>query len=144
MTLTKSNTTLGKYIIMATRSRPLPADPYNPIPSEGTDVIRHPSPFVPLQLPIFRPVILMNDLIVRVLSVGAGGKRTASPSLSSTGAGTKFRRKGAGGFVDGFDNIEEGGDTEAIELHAGAGSQQTPPSLTAGRRRVNIGRKKLD
>lgn len=132
------------YIIMATRSRPLPADPYNPIPSEGADVIRYPSPFVPLQLPIFRPVILMNNLIVRILTVGAGGKRTASPSLSSTGAGAKFRRKGAGGSVDGFDNIEEGGDTETIELHASAGSQPTPPSLAAGRRRVNIGRKKLD
>lgn len=129
---------------MATRSRPLPVDPYNPIPSEGSEVARHPSPFVPLRLPIFRLVILMNDLIVRALSVGAGGKRATSPSTSS-GASSKFGRKSEGyGFADGIDHLEEGADTETIELHASAESRPMPAPLAAGRRRVNIGRKKLD
>lgn len=126
---------------MATRSRPLPADPYNPIPSDVSEV-RHPSPFIPLRLPIFRPVILMNDLIVRALSVGAGGKRTTSPS---DGVSPKFGRKSGGyGLADGFDSIEEGDDTEPVELHARTATQPTPTPVAAGRRRVNLGRKKLD
>ena len=84
----------------------------------------------------------MNDLIVRALSVGAGGKRATSPSSSSNDVSTKFGRKNGGyGFADGFDSIEEGGETETIELHART-AKPTPPA--AGRRRVNIGRKKLD
>jgi hypothetical protein len=130
---------------MATRSRPLPIDPYHPIPSEGLEVTRYPSPFVPLRLPIFRPVILMNDLIVRALSVGAGGKRAASPSASPSGPSSKFGRKSGGyGFTEGFDNIEEGGDTEAIELHASAASRPLPTPSAAVRQRVSVGRKKLD
>ena len=128
---------------MATRSRPLPADPYHPIPSEGSEVIRYPSPFVPLRLPIFRLVILMNDFIVRALSVGAGGKRAASPSAPPSSASSKFRRKGEGyGSIDGFDSIEEGGDTETVELHASEASRPMP--TPAVRQRVNIGRKKLN
>jgi etoposide-induced 2.4 mRNA len=129
---------------MATRSRPLPADPYNPVPSDGSEAVRHPSPFVPLRLPIFRPVILINDLIVRVLSVGAGGKQAASSS-SSNDVSSKLGRKTRGyGYTDGFDSIEEGGDTEIIELHAMAAGEATPTPSVAGRRRVNIRRKKLD
>jgi len=87
----------------------------------------------------------MNDLIVRALSVGAGGKRATSPPSSANDIGTGFGRKGGGyGFADGFDNIEEGSDTETIELHARAVNRSTPTPSAAGRRRVNIGRKKLD
>ena len=87
----------------------------------------------------------MNDLIVRALSVGAGGKRAASPSSPSNGVSSKLGRKTGGyGFADGFDSIEEGGDTEIIELHSGATSQSAPTPSVAGRRRVNIRRKKLD
>ena len=86
----------------------------------------------------------MNDLIVRALSVGTGGKRAASPSPSND-VNSKFGRKTGGyGFADGFDSIEEGDDTETVELHAGAASQHTPTPSAAGRRRVNIRRKKLD
>lgn len=133
------------YIMMATRSRPLPADPYNPIPSEGSEVVRHPSPFVPLRLPIFRPVILMNDLIVRTLSVGAGSKRVASPQSSPNITGAKFGRKvGVHRFADGIDSIEEGGRAENIELHVNTTNMPMSTPSTTGRRRVNIGRKKLD
>jgi etoposide-induced 2.4 mRNA len=110
------------------------------------EVVRHPSPFVPLRLPVFRPVILINDLIVRVLSVGAGGKRTITP-LSPGGSSSKSGKKAGGyGFADGFDNIEEGGEVETVELHAGSTGRPmpVPTPLAAGRRRVNIRRKVLD
>ena len=87
----------------------------------------------------------MNDLIVRTLSVGAGGKRVTGPSPPPNDVSSKLGRKTGGyGFADGFDSIEEGGDTETIELHARTAIQPTPTPSVAGRRRVNIGRKKLD
>jgi len=87
----------------------------------------------------------MNDLIVRALSVGAGGKQAPSPSPSSNDVSSKFGRKTGGyGFADGFESIEEGGDTEIIELHTKMESQSTPTPSAAGRRRVNVRRKKLD
>lgn len=87
----------------------------------------------------------MNDLIVRALSVGTGGKRATSPPTSPNGVGSKSgRRNGGYGFAEGFDSIEEGGDTETIELHARAASRSTPTPSVSGRRRVNLGRKKLD
>jgi hypothetical protein len=88
---------------------------------------------------------MINDLIVRALSVGAGGKRGTGPPSSSHGTSSKFGSKGGGyGFADGFDSIEEGGDTETVELQASAISHPTPTPSAAGRRRVNLGRKKLD
>lgn len=67
-----------KYIIMAMHAKPVPADPYNPMsplpasrPGEN-EVVRHPSPFVPIRIPIFALVIWLNDGIVRVLNVIAG------------------------------------------------------------------------
>lgn len=87
----------------------------------------------------------MNDLIVRALSVGAGGKRATSPLTSPNYVDSKSGRKnGRYGFAEGLDSIEEGGDTETIELHARPASQSTPTPSVAGRRRVNLGRKKLD
>jgi len=87
----------------------------------------------------------MNDLIVHALSVGAGGKRATSPSSPPNCVSSKLgRRNGGYGFSDGFDSIEEGGDTETIELHARATTQPMPTPPAAGRRRVNVGRKKLD
>lgn len=87
----------------------------------------------------------MNDLIVQVLSVGAGSKRATSPSSPPNGVSSKVGRKnGDYRFVDGFDSIEEGSDTETIELHARTTTQPMPTPPAVGRRRVNIGRKKLD
>lgn len=87
----------------------------------------------------------MNDLIVRTLSVGAGGKRATSPVFSPDYSGTKPGGKhGRYGFAQGFDSVEEGGDTETIELHTVAANQSVPTPSVAGRRRVNLGRKKLD
>jgi len=87
----------------------------------------------------------MNDLIVRALSVGAGGKRATSPSPPSNVIHSNSGRKNGGyRFSEGFDSIEEGGDAETIELHAMAAIRSTPAPPAAGRRRVNVGRKKLD
>lgn len=87
----------------------------------------------------------MNDLIVRALSVGVGSKRATSPSSSSNGISSKFGRKAEGyGFADGFDSIEEGGDMEVVGLHVRTAGQSMPAPSAAGRKRVNIGRKKLD
>lgn len=87
----------------------------------------------------------MNDLIVRALSVGAGSKRAASPTFSSNVAHSNSGRKnGRYGFAEGIDSIEEGGDAETIELHARAATRPTPTPSAAGRRRVNLGRKKVD
>ncbi|TFK72171.1 hypothetical protein BDN72DRAFT_836563 [Pluteus cervinus] len=65
------------YIILAMNARPVPQDPYNPMPltSGDQDVIRHPSPFVPIRIPIFAVVLWLNDAIVKVLNVGGGKQR---------------------------------------------------------------------
>ena len=63
---------------MAMHAKPVPADPYNPMPPlpasrpGENEVVRHPSPFVPIRLPIFTLVIWLNDGIVRVLNAIAG------------------------------------------------------------------------
>jgi etoposide-induced 2.4 mRNA len=62
-----------KYIIMAIHARPVPMDPYSPSPSPNTGNIPcHPSPFIPIRLPIFAVVIWLNDWIVWGLSLGGG------------------------------------------------------------------------
>ncbi|CDO74879.1 hypothetical protein BN946_scf185004.g29 [Trametes cinnabarina] len=79
------------YIIMAMYARPLPIDPYNPALSVGSfagtshdsdDAVRYPSPLVPIRVPVFAPVIFLNDWIVRILSVGTSvGASTGSPQV---------------------------------------------------------------
>ncbi|KAJ7752007.1 etoposide-induced protein 2.4-domain-containing protein [Mycena metata] len=110
------------YIIMAIHARPVPDDPYSPLPPGRSDneVIRHPSPYIPIRLPIFALVMLLNDWIVRAVSVGSG--RSSGPS--------SFRRNRA--FSDGTDSVEEGG--------GGLDSKPLRPT----RARINIGRRKLD
>lgn len=125
--------------MMATRARPLPLDPYNPIASDG-NVVRHPSPFMPLRLPIFAVVIWLNDSIVKLLSVG-----TSAGSHSNKAGDIHSNRSGKGGSVDpeGIENIEEGGNVDiALEpLGIPLTSGFDEPS---GRRRVKLSRKKLD
>ncbi|KDR81827.1 hypothetical protein GALMADRAFT_240058 [Galerina marginata CBS 339.88] len=146
------------YIIMAMHARPVPTDPYNPsapprTPSAHTtpdepDLIRHPSPFVPIRLPIFAPVIWLNDVVVRVLNF-VGGRpivrhKAAAASLSMSG------RRGRGrAFSDASESAEDGNG-------AGMGMNMEMKGLASGRPaadaksrpvggRVKIGaRKKLD
>ncbi|KAF9050664.1 hypothetical protein BDZ89DRAFT_1098721 [Hymenopellis radicata] len=73
------------FTIMAIHANPVPADPYNPATHQSEDTILHPSPFVPIRLPIFTPVLLLNDMIVKVLSVSGGSvsRHTRVPSDAS-------------------------------------------------------------
>lgn len=62
---------------MAMHARPVPIDPYNPMPPKSSskevhDIIQHPSPFVPIRIPIFALVIWLNDAVVRVLNFIGG------------------------------------------------------------------------
>jgi len=67
---------------MAMRARPLPIDPYNPSTSvtnksryntsDDQGVVRHPSPFIPIRVPVFAFVIWINDAIVRMLNTLGG------------------------------------------------------------------------
>lgn len=60
-----------QYVIMAMHARPVPQDPFNPqLSSDKNEIVRYPSPLIPIRLPIFAAVIWLNDLIVRILSVG--------------------------------------------------------------------------
>ena len=81
-------------------AQPVPVDPYSPLPpNQQEDSVRHPSPFVPIRLPIFAIVMWLNDLIVKVISVGGG-----SPSRKET------RRNEL------TETIEEGGDVGGASL----------------------------
>jgi etoposide-induced 2.4 mRNA len=120
---------------MAMHARPAPIDPYNPMPPskvnpEETEVIRHPSPFVPIRLPIFSIVIWSNDSIVRILNV-IGGR----PTVRHKEARTR-------GFSDASEKAEDGG---SVELNA---FQKSLPSKSKSMRpaggRINIGARKYD
>lgn len=82
-----------QFIIMAMHARPVPQDPYNPAPStESTNTVRFPSPLIPIRMPVFTVVIWLNDLIVRVLSVGGSAgvrhRRTTSDTTEQAEEGT--------------------------------------------------------
>ena len=104
-----------QYIIMAMYARPVPLDPYNPTSSmRGAvgvdDTIRYPSPLVPIRIPVFAPVIWLNDWIVRILSVGTGGSASAGYGGGrGVGIGTRHQRVPS----DSVESIEEG---EAVEM----------------------------
>lgn len=65
---------------MAMRTRPLPIDPYNPSltsrsandDQQEDEIVRHPSPFIPIRIPVFALVIWINDAIVRILNALGG------------------------------------------------------------------------
>jgi len=134
--------TVIQYIIMAITAKPAPNDPYNPSPA-SEDVVRHPSPFIPIRLPIFALVIWINDGIVRLLNA-VGGRppvrhKAAAPSLSS-GSAVGRRR-----LSDATESAEEGGMGN-IQVQNLGGKGGT--AVNVGRRpvstRVNLGRRKND
>ncbi|KAJ7632466.1 etoposide-induced protein 2.4-domain-containing protein [Roridomyces roridus] len=102
------------YIIMAMHARPVPDDPYSP--QQDNDVIRHPSPYIPIRIPIFGLVMWLNDAIVRIVSVGGGGRGGRRPAHSRA-------------LSDAVESLELGG-----------GGEQFKPT----RARINIGRRKMD
>ncbi|KIY51021.1 hypothetical protein FISHEDRAFT_17946, partial [Fistulina hepatica ATCC 64428] len=84
------------YIIMAMSAHPVPQDPYIPVApaahghgdvshlngaDDAADRIRHPSPYVPIRMPVFAIVMTLNDLFVRLLNFGSGRR-------SKTGRGS--------------------------------------------------------
>ncbi|KAJ3733065.1 etoposide-induced protein 2.4-domain-containing protein, partial [Lentinula guzmanii] len=111
------------YIVMAMHARPVPTDPYNPV--SDTDVVRHPSPFIPIRLPVFAMVMFLNDWIVRILSVG-GGSRTRNT----------HRR----GISDDTESVEEGERIKMQSKNATSSFQSNKSSSS----RINIGRRKID
>jgi etoposide-induced 2.4 mRNA len=118
---------------MAMHAHPIPLDPYNPLPptssaastnhptmSNTEEMIRHPSPFIPIRLPIFAIVIWLNDWIVRIISIGGKGGGRGGNRARSIGRGRAMS--------DGFEKAEEG-----VELNA-----------FGGRNGHGIGRRKAD
>ncbi|KAL5529010.1 hypothetical protein ACEPAG_4984 [Sanghuangporus baumii] len=100
---------LPSYIIMAMHAKPVPPNPYNPVPVPSeTGTIRYPSPFVPIRIPIFAPVVWINDRIVRLLSVG--GRRSQQ---YSRGVGMDKKKEMSDTTVE---SVEEGsGDGTSAE-----------------------------
>jgi len=125
------------YIIMAMHAHPVPLDPYNPvapIPSARAgenDVIRHPSPFVPIRLPIFALVMWLNDAFVRLLNTGGG----VSNSRTRTFARNRTLSQSMEGVEDGI----------GMELHSlPRSSSPSRKPLRSVKGRINIGRRKAD
>ncbi|GJE98120.1 EI24-domain-containing protein [Phanerochaete sordida] len=115
------------YIIMATHARPQPVDAYNPTQSEP---IRHPSPFVPIRIPVFTPVVVLNDALIRVLSVlGSFGAPRSSPD--AFGGFAQAHRRAAS---DSVESVEEG--EAGIELEA----KPPPPPTGAPSTRIRVRR----
>ncbi|KAG7452674.1 uncharacterized protein BT62DRAFT_983644 [Guyanagaster necrorhizus] len=87
------------YIIMAMHANPAPIDPYNPSSNttksrrtdDPNDTIKHPSPFVPIRIPVFALVLFIDDAIVSILSVGGqpmGRGRAVSDVTENAEEGT--------------------------------------------------------
>lgn len=96
---------------MAMHAQPMPYNPWVPEQQGPTQpgqqgAIVFPSPVVPIRLPIFSIVIFLNDLVVKVLSVG-----------SSSPIRLADQRRGMSDPV--IESVEEGsvdGSTDAITM----------------------------
>lgn len=128
-----------KYVVLAMHAHPQPVDPYNPLPPSTTtpnsahsdsDTVRHPSPFVPIRIPVFGLVIWLNDAIVRVLSVGGG----------RPGHGSRGSQKSRD-LTELEESVEMG---ESWEMKAKEGVGAQGPRVRQGRERVTLGRRKVD
>lgn len=115
-------------------ARPVPTDPYSPLssissPNSGdNDTIRHPSPFIPIRLPVFALVVWLNDAIVKLLSVGGKPKRN-------------LRNRA---FSDAPESAEEGAGRTAPKNIGPALTAAPSKAMRPARARINIGRKKAD
>jgi len=95
---------------MAMHAHPLPIDPYNPSSpasaSSGAQTM-HPSPYLPIRLRVFAPVIFLNDCIVSVLSLCMRSRKGTRPAIFSPDRGGAA----SGRMEDGSDD-----DGEQVEL----------------------------
>ncbi|KIM49454.1 hypothetical protein M413DRAFT_438637 [Hebeloma cylindrosporum] len=130
------------YIIMAMHAKPVPADPYNPMPPlpasrpGENEVVRHPSPFVPIRLPIFALVIWLNDGIVRVLNAIAGRPVVRHKAAARSRA-----------FSNASESAEDGVSQMELNTFRGPGTSSTTlkPTARPTSERVKIGtRRKHD
>jgi len=113
------------YVILATHGRPVPLNPYNPTSTTDDDLVRHPSPFIPIRLRIFAPVVFLNDLIAKLLDLVVPPTKSHHVSRHR-------------GFSYSSGNVEEG-----IELNMM--KKATPAPVRPARNRVHIGTpRKLD
>ena len=66
--------------MMAMYARAVPAHPYNPVPpitkANGDTSYPIPSPFIPIRLPVFKVVIMLNELVIKLIDFGVRGKRS--------------------------------------------------------------------
>ncbi|KAF6764777.1 etoposide-induced protein 2.4-domain-containing protein [Ephemerocybe angulata] len=147
------------YIILAMHAHPHPIDPYNPqspsqspstYPPPAEDTIRHPSPFIPIRVPVFALVIWLNDTIVRILSVGGvrppttqqAGQSSVSSFSSSGGAGGRGRGRALSDA-----SLAESVEMGEIGVDPGAASVGMAGVQVRGRpvrERVTLGRRKVD
>lgn len=83
------------YIIMATYANPKPDNAYQPLPPPEHDsgTMLFPSPFIPIRIPFFAPVIWLNDQVAKLLDASTGGQRRRS---SVTGAQMEGVEEGVG------------------------------------------------
>ncbi|KAG7092401.1 hypothetical protein E1B28_008758 [Marasmius oreades] len=116
------------FVIMAMHARPVPIDPYSPLPrgQEPQDAIKHPSPFIPIRLPIFALVLFINDWIVKIFSVG-GRSRSRTSSKGEVGEASE--------------SIEEGGINK---IDSSEHYRSVTPTPRIGTDRLRIGRRKID
>ena len=77
----------------------VPARPYNPVPSitkaNGDTSYPIPSPFIPIRLPVFRIVIMLNEFVVKLIDIGIGGRQSRQSEQS--------RKKSLGGEIEGLE-----------------------------------------
>lgn len=136
---------------MAMHAKPAPTNPYNPSPLPAPPVVpssnsnnngvhnmnnnaevRFPSPFIPIRIPVFAPVLWLNDQVVRVLSLG--GVKTRRNSYT-TGVG---RKRGMSDST--VESVEEGSGS----LAGVASTAHSTPLAPSSGSRVRVGRRKFD
>lgn len=128
----------SQYIIMAMRARATPIDPYNPT---GEEALRHPSPFIPIRIPVFSPVIWLNDMIVRIISlIGSVGGPPPSHLHSSSYSSSRHRRVPS----DSVESVEEGDAVPLQPVSPATSSAKSRPSRIHVNRGTQDKSRKLD
>ena len=127
---------------MAMHAKPIPSNPYNPLPisedssgHENSQAIRYPSPFVPIRMPIFALVLWLNDRIVSLLSVGGGSGRhhDSNPGI------TDDRRRRRGLSDSTVESVEEGtvGEAQFTAAYRSRASPSIRLNNLSSRRKVD-------
>ncbi|PFH52432.1 hypothetical protein AMATHDRAFT_140128 [Amanita thiersii Skay4041] len=145
------------YIILAMHARPLPIDPYSPASHKGEDdsqTTKHPSPFVPIRLPIFMFIVTLNDTIVKLISIkGSATYRQSTSREESHRARSRLTHMmKEQPLSDETESAEEGTQTGFVAASGPVGNKaasRVAHGLSQGQKkatkgRIVIGRKKVD